>query len=294
MSKERILLLGGSGMVGTVFARVLADQFKIIDPTHGELNVTKAADIRRVVKEVAPNCIINCAALADVDACQKDRYRAYKVNAYAPGMLAWEMKGQGIPVCHISTDYVFDGHSIDKPYTEEDETSPLSVYGRSKRLGEKRVLAASPDNLIVRTIMPYCNHFDRKGDIARTPARLFAEGKSIKGVVDQLINPVRCEDLAWAVCKLIQARESGIWHTGALDYTTPEAFFKKIAKALGFSEELVEPVTFAEFSAGRDAPRPQNSWLDCTKFQNRFGKGTLHTIDQSIEQFAAEYKAVKT
>lgn len=290
MSKEKVLLFGGSGMVGSVFQRLLSDEFAIVAPARDQVNVTKAPQIRQAIEMVGPNFIVNSAALADVDGCEKDARRAYRVNSYAPGVIAWEAGAMRVPVCQISTDYIFDGKKDYQPYTEADEPNPISVYGRSKRLGEERVLNASPNNLVVRIIMPYCTSFERKGDIVRTPLKLFQKGSPISGVVDQKINPIACSDLVAFLALLIKTRQSGVWHAGALDFTTPADLFQRVARQFGFSDSLVSPVTFSEFSRSRVAPRPQNSWLDCSKFVNRFGKGVLHTIDQSLELFARELK----
>jgi len=138
----RFLITGASGMLGSVFCRQLKDKNEIygidIRPSFTEIDITEKQALWNFVKKVQPQVIVHTAAYTDVDGCELDPDKAYKINADGTKNLAEACNDTGALMIYISTDYVFDGRK-DKPYTEIDKPNPINVYGKSKLQGEKYV-----------------------------------------------------------------------------------------------------------------------------------------------------------
>ena len=190
-----------------------------------------------------------------------------------------------VPMHHLSTDYVFDGTCQDQPYKEEDQPHPLAVYADSKWRGEEAVLQISTLNSVLRVIMPYRPLYAKKSDLARLSVEKLQKGERLQAVVDQSINPIFVDDVVWAIWAILQKRAQGIYHLGAVDYTTPYDFINKIVRLFSLDEGLVIPTSFEEFSQTRLAKRPQHSWLDTQKFREEFGGEILHTVDEGLSLF---------
>src|SRR5258708_2189484 len=156
------LLVGGTGRVGGEFRTLaLPAGVDVVAPGRGALDLQDADAIARVIAAGQWSVVVNAAAYTAVDRAESEEAVAFVVNAGAPSRLAIETGRRGIPLVHISTDYVFDGKK-GLPYVEQDETAPLNVYGRSKLAGEHAVRAANPRHMILRTSWvhsPYRTNF---------------------------------------------------------------------------------------------------------------------------------------
>lgn len=192
-----ILITGANGQVGSAAADICLARgipFKAVDRT--ELDIADPNSVAAFFRERLFDCILNCAAYTAVDAAEDDRTRAYDVNAAGPAMLA----ATGIPILHISTDYVFDGSS-NTPLETDSLTHPLSVYGASKLAGEDALLRAGGKGSIVRTAWVYSKRPSTK-NFYQTIKRLAAERPELKVVNDQFGTPTSAEDLAAAMITL--------------------------------------------------------------------------------------------
>src|SRR5512143_3436326 len=150
----KILLLGKNGQLGWELARCLAPLGEVVALDYPEIDLGKPETIRGVVRQTAPECIVNATAYTAVDRAESQSDLAYAINAAAPGILAEEACRRGAPLIHFSTDYVFDG-AKGRPYVEGDTPNPLNVYGKSKLAGERAVQAAGGVYLIFRTAWVY-------------------------------------------------------------------------------------------------------------------------------------------
>ena len=144
-----ILLLGGSGQVGTALRRI---HRRVFAPSHEQFDMATAnlEATRRLVRAAEPDTVINCAGYTDVDRAEAEAHFAEAVNGTAVGLLSAVAAEHDIPFVTFSTDYVFDGKSK-QPYVESSPTSPLNAYGRSKLIGERLVLENGPWALVIRT-----------------------------------------------------------------------------------------------------------------------------------------------
>lgn len=263
----RILITGGEGMLGRDLARALGEAGHDALPVgRAKCDVTDAAAVRACVRELKPETVIHAAAWTDVDGCESDPERAMRVNAGGTANIV-EAVG-GARLVYISTDYVFDG-TASRPYTEQDQPRPLSVYGRSKFEGE---LAAQqhPRCLIVRTSWLY----GRSGrHFVGTVLNRARRGETLRIVDDQVGCPTWTKHLARALVALLHTDAAGVLHAAGSGRCSWYEFASAILDEARSREELREaapvvpitPIRSAEL--GRPAPRPAFSVLDCTRLQ---------------------------
>ncbi len=286
---NKILILGGSGLVGSRFIELSKEQFEIDAPTHNDLDLFNEHEIANYLANSNAEVVLNLVAVTNVDGCEEEKDeldgQVYKLNSLMPKTLAQECKKTGKHLLHISTDYVFDGEKTESPYTEEDEVNPVNWYGKTKLIGEQNVLEVDSDFTIARIEMPYSSHFEKKKDFARFFLESLKAGKEIKSIDDQNITPIFVDDLVLALQKLVNEKAGGIWHLGSSDSITPYEFAKEVAAQTNLSSEVISPVKFAEFNAGRKASRPHHSWMSVKKFEQKFGIDVLKSNKAGISKF---------
>lgn len=282
---QKVLLFGGSGLVGSRILQLLEKDFELIAPTHKDIDLSNFESVKKNIQEVKPDQILFAAGYTNVDQAQEDREKCFLLNTKVVEVIVERCKFLSIPLHYLSTDYVFNGKKEDAPYTEEDKPEPLSVYAESKREGEVVTLDANSKNSVLRLIMPYSASYERKLDLARTVLTRLRGNQQIFGVIDQKVNPIFVDDLVLAIKVLLKRGVSGIYHLGASSFTTPFKFASAVAEEFGLDKNLITQITFAEFSKTRPAKRPQHPWLDTSKFEREFGKGILHTVEDGLELF---------
>lgn len=282
---KKILLFGGSGLIGSGIKHFLCNRYQIIAPTHNEIDVMREGQVTAIIEQIHPETIIYAVGLTSVDKAEEDPTLAYLLNAEAPAVIAKEAASFGIPFFYFSTDAVFNGTKKDRPYKETDQTNPVSVYGKSKLQGEQSVLEISSKNYVVRLIMPYPITFPRRKNFVWIVLDAFKEGKEIYGITDQVINPVCINDIAEAVHGLILKKGGGIYHLGATDYATNIEFIKRVARIFNFNEDLIKEISFEDFFKNKKARRGQFCWLDISKFQEEVNQNILHSTSESLEFF---------
>lgn len=261
-----ILVTGGTGQVGTALQR-LAPRFgvELIAPGRAELDFASPPSIEAMVRSRDWRAVINCAAYTAVDKAESEADAAYTTNAVAPEILALETFARGLPLLHVSTDYVFDG-SKPGAYTEDDPVAPLGVYGASKEAGERGVRAANPDHIILRTawvVSPWGQNF------VKTMLRLGAEREQLRIVDDQRGCPTSAIDIAEALLTIAtRGGAAGTYHF----VNRGEASWCDLARFVfaraGMGVE-VEAITTADYPT--PAKRPANSSLSADKIQLTFG-----------------------
>jgi len=270
----RILLFGASGQVGTEFLSLATSQdVEVVAPDQGALDLADNDAIAGVIAQGSWSAVVNAAAFTDVERAESEEETAFAVNGKAPAQLAIETGRLGIPLIHISTDYVFDGRK-GAPYVEQDVPAPLNAYGRSKLAGERGVAAGNPRHLILRTswvYSPYGRNF------VRTILRLAGERDRLTIVADQWGCPTAARDVAEA-CLTVALRcvgepargPYGLYHfTGAGEATWFE-FAKTIIELAHLSRPVeVVPIRTSEYPTR--AARPADTRLDCAAVIGDFG-----------------------
>ena len=250
----RILITGAGGQVGRELVDVFSDH-DVIAAGHSELDVTDRDAVVGFVASKQPDVIVNSAAFTAVDLCESEIDKAWAINALAVRHIADAARFAGAWVCHLSTDYVFDGTKT-TPYTEWDDTNPTSVYGRSK-LGGERELGTS--DTIVRTSWVSGFH---GANMVKTILRLANEHDSLSFVSDQRGHPTFADDLARVVRRLVVERRAGLFHVTNQGAVSWYEFAQAVLEAAGLDAARVNPVSTADLKPARPAPRPANSVLD--------------------------------
>lgn len=268
--KPAILVTGANGQLGNEF-QVLAPAFPgyhFLFVTKDEVSIADPAAIDKYFAAHSIDFCINCAAYTAVDKAESDEANAFLINATAVGNLATACARHDAQLIHISTDYVFDG-TANAPYKEEDQTNPVSVYGRSKLLGEELAIKSAPNTIIIRTAWVYSSF---KNNFVKTMLRLMGEKDSINVVSDQAGCPTYAADLADIIMQIIASGKSktnaGIYHYSNAGITNWYEFAVAIKKLSG-SNCIVNPITTAQYPT--PAKRPAYSVLDTTKIRNTFG-----------------------
>ncbi len=195
-----ILVLGGGGQVGTELqAFAWPEGVRVHAPDRSALDITDTAAVAAVFAERDYAVVINTAAYTAVDKAEADIAAAWRLNALAPAVLAAETKARGIPLVHVSTDYVFAGTKAEGAYAPEEAIDPRSVYGASKAAGEMAVRTANPRHAILRTAWVVSPH---RGNFVKTMLRLAGERDKLTVVDDQFGCPTSAADLAAALASV--------------------------------------------------------------------------------------------
>ena len=262
-----ILISGKTGQVAVELQKHLAGLGNLIVLGRDVLDLSQPEQIRAQVRAHKPDLIIIAAAHTAVDQAESEPELAFAINATAPGVFAEEAAALGIPLIHYSTDYVFDG-SKPAPYTEDDATNPLGVYGKSKLAGELAIAASGARHLILRTSWVYSTHGK---NFLLTMQRLLQERSELRVVADQVGAPTWAGTIAQSTRALIERWQSGdaaawgTYHLTASGETSWFGFTQAIAghlTAQGKACATLEPIPASAYPT--PAARPQNSRLDCS------------------------------
>lgn len=194
------LVVGANGQLGNELRLLLKEKAVYVDKD--ELDITDKNAVEKFFAANSFEAIVNCAAYTAVDKAESDEELAAKINVDGPRNLA----ASGIPLVHISTDYVFDGTSC-RPYTEDDLPNPQTAYGRTKYAGEQAVLATAQTAVIIRTAWLYSTFGN---NFVKTMRRLGAERKSLNVVFDQIGTPTYAGDLAKAIVEILPRMKKGM------------------------------------------------------------------------------------
>jgi dTDP-4-dehydrorhamnose reductase len=268
-----ILLFGAGGQLGRELAALaLARGVPLTGLSHAEGDIADPAKVEAALAAHRPALVVNAAAYTAVDRAESEPDAAFAANALGPEILGQACAAAGVPLLHISTDYVFDGakHSA---YVETDPVCPLGVYGRSKAQGEARLRAVCPKHIILRTAWVYGVH---GSNFLKTMLRLAAERDSLRVVADQRGCPTATVDLAEAILAvraalLAGAEPWGTYHFAGTGETTWHGFASLIvaeqARITG-RNPAVEAIGTADYPT--PARRPANSVLDSSLFAATF------------------------
>ncbi|MDP3112737.1 MAG: dTDP-4-dehydrorhamnose reductase [Thermodesulfovibrionales bacterium] len=255
----KILITGSKGMLAQDLIPLLREGHEVIPFSRQEMDITRKDVVLKNIKSAAPDIVINCAAYANVDKAEAagERDKVFMTNSVGVQNLAMACAEMRIPLCHISTDYVFDGRK-GRPYTPFDNTNPLSVYGESKLAGEKYIQWISDKFYIVRTSGLYGRG---NNNFVLTILKLAREHSMVKVVTDQIGSPTSTVSLSAGIKKLIESGNFGIYHIAddSGDGISWFDYAREIISTAGIKAEII-PVTSDEFP--RPARRPAYSVLD--------------------------------
>lgn len=276
-----ILITGANGQLGNEMhicsETGTANSYFFTDVA--ELDITNKEAIKTFVSDNQIEVIVNCAAYTAVDKAEDDKKLCDLINHVAAKSLAEVAKEFKATLVHVSTDYVFDG-TKNTPYTEEDPTTPLGVYGNTKLKGEQAIAETECDYLIFRTSWLYSTFGN---NFVKTIQRLSSERDSLSVVFDQVGTPTYAADLAALIFEIIESKQykgnSGIYHFSNEGVCSWYDFAAEIANLSG-NECNIQPCHSSEFPA--KVTRPNFSVLDKTKVKSVFNTSVPHWRDALI------------
>lgn len=276
MSMKTILITGSNGLLGQKLVELLIQQpnIKVIATARGEnrlpfkegyeyhsMDITNHEEVAVVIEKTQPDAIVHGAAMTNVDQCESEKEACWLQNVKAVEFIVDECRKHDIFLCHVSTDFIFDGAA--GPYTEEGEANPLSFYGWSKYAAEKLVQHSGIRWAIARTVLVYGIAFDMsRSNIILWVKKSLEEGKNIKVVTDQWRTPTLSEDLAMG-CYLIAEKEAeGIFNISGKDLLTPYEMAIMTADYFGLDKSLIAQADSSNFSQPAKRPARTGFILD--------------------------------
>ena len=270
----KLLVLGAGGQVGRELCRLRwPNGYRLVALDRPGIDIADRDAVFGLVSRERPGCVINAAAYTAVDRAESETDAAWTANCTGPANLAAASAEAGVPLVHLSTDYVFDGTKVG-PYREEDPVNPLGVYGKSKEAGDRAIREALREHVILRTAWVYSAHGH---NFVKTMLRLGAERPMLPVVADQTGSPTSAADIAAAIREIVQQIETGKPRWGTYHFTGAgavswhgfaEAIFAEAAPWRG-PPPRAEAITTAEYPT--PARRPANSVLDCAKIGEAYG-----------------------
>ncbi|MDX1393404.1 MAG: dTDP-4-dehydrorhamnose reductase [Gemmatimonadota bacterium] len=285
----RVLITGRTGQVGSELVRALENRVETHVPGRAGLDLSNPVSIRDSIRSIRPDLVINAAAYTAVDRAESEPDTAIAVNARAPAVFGEEAARAGFSIVHFSTDYVFDGARA-KPYTEDDRAAPLSVYGRTKRLGDAALEASGASFLTLRVGWVYSGY---PGNFLTTMLRLMSERTTLRVVADEIGAPTWSRHIARATIEALEAmagpvegwtRETltdGLGARGGLYHLSPEGEtswhgfateIHRVARRHGtfpLRVEEVVPIPASEWTAA--ARRPAYGKLSPERLKREIG-----------------------
>jgi dTDP-4-dehydrorhamnose reductase len=303
MTTGPILVTGGSGQLASALSAA-AGARPILRVGRPEFDFDRPATLADLLRDTAPSLIVNAAAYTAVDRAETDAEAAAAANHQGPAIMAEYCASAGIPLLHVSTDYVFDGLK-GAPYVETDPTSPTCVYGATKLAGEQAVLAACPRAVVLRTSWVYAA---RGKNFVLTMLRLGAERDLLRVVADQIGCPTAAPDLAAAILGVIdrigggwREQYGGIFHaagTGSVSWHGLASAIFEAASSRGGRRPQLQAITTAEYPTA--ARRPPDSRLDCGKLAHVFDlqlppwRVSLERVVDEVTQAQHEFRTSTT
>ncbi|MDD5415704.1 MAG: NAD(P)-dependent oxidoreductase [Candidatus Daviesbacteria bacterium] len=289
---SKVLIFGGNGLVGSKFIQIHSRAFEIKAPLVSEIDILNKDQLLKFAQDFAPDTIINFAAYTQVESAEAQKGDkggiCYQINAVGAKNVADVCKEMGKKLIHISTEYVFDGTKAESPYTEEDKPNPINWYGQTKYAGEQFVFESGCAATIARICMPFSPFYELKTDVARFFLKELQNGRRVKAIENQRVTPTYVNYIVNALKVLVESQTEGLYHISSTDSVTPQEFAKTIAEIFQLNYFLISPISLDEYNKSKTVKLLQYSWLNPAKFEEQFGEGVLHTVEEGLTLFKKE------
>jgi dTDP-4-dehydrorhamnose reductase len=294
MTQCKALIVGASGQVGTQMVGALGERALPTSRSEHEgwlrIDLAELDGVEAVLDAEALDAVYCMGGMTHVDGCEAEPELAWKTNARGPGVLAAYARGRGLPFVFFSTEYVFDGAETDPgPYGEDAATNPLSMYGKTKLEGERRVLDAYPEALVLRTTVVY-GPDPRQMNYLYALMRNLSAGMRMRVPEDQVSTPTYNRDLIGAALRLVESGATGVFHVAGPERMGRLEFAREIAGRLGMDAGLLEGVSTA--ALGQAAARPLDAGLATQKLRRfcaeRHLDFRMQTVAEGLQDCAAE------
>ncbi|MCA0901403.1 dTDP-4-dehydrorhamnose reductase [Microbulbifer agarilyticus] len=282
----RVLISGANGQLGQELTSASPNGYEVISLSRADLDITNAESVSNALSKFSPHVVINAAAYTKVDLAETERESCHAANADAPGYLAEACHKTDAALIHVSTDFVFDGCSS-RPYTVDSKTSPQSEYGRSKLLGENRIISSGLENYaIIRTSWVYSSY---GSNFVKTMLRLMASRDRLAVVGDQVGTPTSASRLASIIWQLVDKFKTGeavrlnmedrIFHwsdAGVASWYDFAVAVQREALDRGLLSRQIEVDCIPSEAYPTPAHRPHYSVMDTSKLRSLLAIGASH------------------
>ncbi len=289
---KKILVIG-RGFLGGYIQRELEPSEKVYSTCYNDceetqlsLDIREKNSIEKIINEIKPQCVINCAGNIQIDKLEKNPDLAYSINAEGAKNVAQISKNHEIRLIHISTDNVFDGTK--GMYKEYDDSNPIHIYGKSKKLGEKFVSENSDNFVIIRT-----NFYgiDPKGrDLISKILQTLRENNPFFGFDDVIFNPLEVSNLSKMIYEFTKNDFRGIIHVSGDEVISKYQFARKVAEIFDFNTNLIKKGLIED--AKLFAPRPKNTSLSNQK-SKKFLKTQIISLENSLRKIRTQIEMQK-
>ena len=257
----KVLLFGSTGQVGQAFCSICPDWIDLVSLMRESVNLNLQNNISESIQSIQPDLILNAAAFTNVDLAETEREEAFAINQYAPKQIAHDAKKLGVPLIHISTDFVFDGSGT-RPWEASDTPKPTNIYGKSKWAGEQEIIEAGCLFCILRTSWVFS---ENRNNFVKSIFKFAKSKESIDVVFDQYGGPTPALAIAKACLEIISHYkrnkfQGGIFHYSGSPNTNWASFAEHIIKCMN-SNTKINKIPAKEYDSA--STRPENSRLNC-------------------------------
>lgn len=286
---KRLLILGVSGLFGLNLAMMKHGSMEVFGTVHNQIlpqapfsvrqsDLTQPGAVSRLIEDTKPDLIINCAAVASLDACEHDPGLAEQLNTQLPAEIAQKAASLSIPFIHLSTDAVFDGQKGN--YAESDLPNPINHYARTKLQAEQVVGELNAEAIIAR-INFYGWSLSGKRSLCEFFYNHLQSGNHLNGFIDLFYSPMMVCDLVDVLFKMLEKNLHGLYHVSVDEALSKYEFGCRLARTFGFDPGLIEPVSWKEAALG--AVRSPDLTLDVSKLKAALG-APLPTVADGLER----------
>lgn len=291
---QNLLVTGASGLLGNWIIALAADKYHVIptdivESNHQhtvKLDLTDANGVHQLFQNVNPTVVIHTASETNVDRCETERERAWKINVIGTDNIVDACMKNNVKLISISTDYVFDGEET--LYTEDDAPNPIDFYGLTKLEGERRVIRSCEKWAILRTSVLYGRH-PTKQDFATWVINKLKQSQEITVVDDHFNTPTLAENLAKMALEISNRELNGVFHTSGCERISRYDFARKIGETFELDISLIKPIKMNDLKAWI-AKRPKDSSLDTAKIQTELATKPL-SINEGLSKLKEELRA---
>jgi dTDP-4-dehydrorhamnose reductase len=291
----KLLITGASGLLGINLALEAIREHEVIGVDRGRLqsapfqviktNFFNSHAFEPMLDSTQPDWVINCAALANLDECEKYPHRAKRLNTDFPAELAEVCTKRNIKFAHLSTDAVFDG-TKQGAYTEEDDPNPQSVYAQTKLEGERAVQSVNPQAIIARVNF-YGWSLNGQRSLGEFFVNNLSEGKTVYGFTDVIFCPMWVNHLAQTLIAMLEKELHGLYHVVGAQPMSKYQFGVEVARKFGLRESLITPQSVER--SGLTAKRSHNLWLSVHKLSTDLGQ-SLPEFSTGLDGFYAQFQ----
>jgi len=298
---EKLLITGVNGLLGQKLLEQADSKFEIsaidlheerfnkkIKFEYRKLDLTDRRAVKEVILSYCPDYLINTAAMTDVDGCESQKEKCWKINVQAVDNLLHATRKIGTKIVHLSSDYIFNGKN--GPYSENSVPKPLGYYGKSKLASENLLIASELDYAIVRTMVLYGYGIKIRPNFVTWLIEKLKQDEKVTIVTDQFGNPTLADDLATAIFKIIERKKWDLYHISGSELIDRYHFALKVADIFKLNKNLITTITTPELK--QPALRPLKSGFIIDKAAAELGI-EMSDVEEGLKKFKKQYKKFK-